>query len=73
MCGACVVHVWRYAVPVWLSPEYIAHSARKSFADFERPLLAPQPTALDDKKRKLCEFSCSIFFSLRIVNPDTFS
>ncbi len=44
-----------------------------AFAGFERPLLAPQPTDLDDKKRKLCEISCSIFLSLQLVNPGTFS
>ena len=53
--------------------EYIAHSARNDFPDFERPLLAPQPTDLDDKKRKLCEISCSICLSHQNVNPGTFS
>ena len=59
----------------WLypSPEYIAHSAINSFADFERPLLAPQPTDLDDKKRGLFQISCSIFSSHQNVNLDTFS
>ena len=33
--------------------KYIAHSARNLLADFERPLLAPQPTDLHDKKRGL--------------------
>ena len=31
--------------------KYIAHSARNSLADFERPLLAPQPTDLHFKHR----------------------
>ena len=53
--------------------EYIAHSARNYFPDFERPLLAPQPTDLDDKKRKLCEISCSFFLSHQNVNTGTFS
>ena len=53
--------------------EYIAHSARNLFPDFERPLLAPQPTDLDDKKRGLFQMSCSIFSCHQNVNPITFS
>ena len=70
-CYCC----WLYPSPnhYWLypSPQYIAHSARNSFADFERPLLAPQPTDLHDKKRGFFLKGCSTTWTHQNVNPGT--
>ena len=69
-------HCWQLGVwqlEVWrLIRQYIAHSARNSLADFERPLLAPQPTDLHDKKRGLILEIRSTRCHHQNVNPGTF-
>ena len=52
---------------------YIAHSARSSIPDFERPLLTLQPTDLQNKQRKIMSQFSSIFSNHQNANPGTFS